>query len=139
MDETLKPLVERAFGMASALEANAAIAEARDALHGARPTSYEVLVKDGQGLAELAAAVLPRLVYHLDSLGARPPQWGEVFLSLFVGEHLHFIHVAEAMPLLLETQGLAAHEALVRFGAFDRRRTEGASSPLLLGAGPPRE
>jgi hypothetical protein len=143
MDPTLLPLVDLAFGMAEAIQANAAIAEARDAHPGARPTSYEVVVADGQGLAALAEAVLPRLLYHLDSLGARPPHWGEVFLSLFIGHQLHFVQASDAMPLLLAARGLTAAEALQRFGAGGRtpKAAEPAAggSPLLLGPGPAKE
>lgn len=142
MDASLQPLLERAFGVADAAMANAAIAEARDAAGTDRPTSYEVLVRDGQSLADVAAAVVPRLVYHLESLGARPPRWGEVFLSLFVGERLHFVHAAEAMPVLLAALKLTAEEALARFGTGElRHRVElkGESKPLLLGTGPSNE
>ncbi len=128
MDPTLRPLVDLAFGMAEATNANAAIAEARAAHPGARPTSYEVVVAEGQNLAALAEAVLPRLIYHLDSLGARPPHWGEVFLSLFIGSQLHFVQASDALPLLLAARGLPVAGALALTGA-PGLHVEAASAP----------
>jgi hypothetical protein len=145
---SLQPLLDRAFGLAPAVEANRAIAEARDAMGTAKPVSYEVLVGGAEALAVLAARLVPRLVYHLESLGARPPGWGEVFLSLFVGERLHFVRVAEAMPLLLAPLGLSGEEALARFGTGELRvavqlatppAPAAARPPLLLGTGPKGE
>ncbi len=148
MDATLQPLLDRAFGVAPAVDANRAISEARESQPGEKPASYEVVVKEGQSLPALAAALLPKLVYHLESIGAHPPGCGDVFLSLFVGERLHFVRASEALPLLLEAAQLTAEQAVARFGTGELRRVfrpgedaveSSPKPPLLLGAGPQGE
>lgn len=122
MDATLQPLLARAFHRAAAPNANAAIDEARKRAGVEEPFSYEVLVPEGATLAELAAKILPRLVYHLDSRGARAPAFEGVFLSLFIGGELVFVHVRDAMPLLAEAVQLSLEELVERYGTGELRR-----------------
>jgi len=122
MNASLQPLLDQAFHRAAANQANAAIAEAREHAGGQEPFSYEVLVKGDSSLGELAGQVLPRLVYHLESRGAHLPGCEGVFLSLFVGDSLHFIHARDAMPLFAQAVNLSFEQLSERYGTGELRR-----------------
>jgi GNAT superfamily N-acetyltransferase len=74
----LAPLLEKAFDRAPAAEANAAIGRARAGL-GEQVRSFEVVVAPDAGREWLGQKLLPRLVYHLESLGVRPPSYPGIF------------------------------------------------------------
>jgi len=122
MHPTLDPLWTLAFHRAPASDANEAIAAARAEAGGDAPFSYEVVVGADQTLPELAAQVLPRLVYHLESRGAHLPACEGVFLTLFAGESLAFVHARDALPLLADAVGLTPAELSARFGTGELRR-----------------
>ncbi len=122
MNPSLKPLFDRSFHRAAAKEANAAIQDARERAGAEEPFSYELVVSSERTLAELAADVLPRLVYHLDSRGARAPDFEGLFLSLFVDEDLIFVHARDAMPLFSQAVGLSLEELAERYGTGELRR-----------------
>jgi hypothetical protein len=77
---------------------------------------------DEPSLAELAAKVLPKLVYHLESRGAHLPGCEGVFLSIFAGETLYFVHARDALPLLSQAVNLTFEELVERYGTGELRR-----------------
>src|SRR5438477_9212821 len=91
MEEKLRQLLQDAFGEAAARDANAAIARARRG-----PTPRAIAADDGPGLrlyeiiltgfAAFASDLLPKLVYHLESIGAHLPDCRGVLIAAFVGE-----------------------------------------------------
>jgi hypothetical protein len=116
----LDPLLQRSFRTVNAREANQQIATVRheQAVGGEDAMSYEVVAEPKWALEELAERVLPKIVYFLDCRGARfPLQPGGIFVSLFVGEQLHFIHAGDFVEALAKVRGLSADEAVERFGA----------------------
>jgi hypothetical protein len=133
MHPSLQPLQDRAFHRAAAPEANAAIARARELAGSDEPHSYEVVVGAQETLAELAQRVLPRLVYHLESRGARAPEFAEIFFSLFAGDALLFVHARDAMPLLADAVHLSQEQLVERFGTGELRRA------MQPGEAPPPE
>jgi len=122
MDPSLKPLLDRSFHRAAAQEANAAIQDARERAGAEEPFSYELVVNGEPTLGELATEILPRLVYHLESRGARAPAYEGIFLSLFVGADLIFVHARDAMPMLADAVGLSLEELAERYGTGELRR-----------------
>jgi len=115
----LEELLGRAFGKVPAGEANDAIARVREerGAGGRDALSYEAVVPEGKGLAHLAEAVLPRLVYFLDCRGARLPDASGVFVSLFAGESLYFIAPADFFDVLVRATGLSCDQMVSRWGA----------------------
>ncbi len=116
----LDPLFERAFARAAVTEANAAIARAREQ-QGERSRSFEVVVPPGAGFAWLAAEVLPRFVYHAESLGIRPPKYPGIFFSFFVAQELVFVPAAEVMARAAEELKLTHEEMYRRWGTGEAR------------------
>ena len=70
---------------------------AEQGLGGQDAVSYELVAEPQWALADLAERVLPKLVYFLDCRGARLPLGpGGIFVSLFVGDSLHFVRRASS-------------------------------------------
>lgn len=114
----LDPLLTRAFETSPAMEANAAMARLRDTRGGDLPAlSYEAVIPAGASLAQLAEALLPRLVYFLDCRGAPLPRAPGVFISLFHGDRLFFFEVHEVLEVLGAAAGATMDELIDRFGA----------------------
>jgi hypothetical protein len=59
---------------------------------------------------------MPRLVDYLESQGSRLPQCAGVFLPVFCGDTLHFIHARDALALLSQWSGLSFDELRTRYG-----------------------
>lgn len=115
----LQQLFDAAFDKAPASEANVAIFRVRDEMTerlGAQAWSYEVLLPAQGGADYLVQHTLPRLIYFLNSRGSAIG--GEIFLSLFAGDDLHFIAVPDALPILSDWSGLSLEE-------MNRRWAEG--------------
>jgi hypothetical protein len=102
-----------AFDKAPAAEANSAIARIRDERE---ERSYEFVLPDSDVRAFLLERLLPKLVDHLESVGAKLPGCGGVFLSVFAGDTLHFIPARDAIRLLSEWSGLSLEELKRRYG-----------------------
>ncbi|HEX8439889.1 STAUR_1299 family protein [Archangium sp.] len=117
MDAT-DELLRLAFDRAPAAEANEAIsrmrAQAGDDISGA--ISYELVLPAGDVRAHLLDYVLPRLVNYLESSGAKLPHCGGVFLSVFAGDTLHFLHARDVMALLSRWSGLSMDELKQQYG-----------------------
>jgi hypothetical protein len=103
-----------AFAQAPAAEANQAIARTREEQGDLK--SYELILPADQVRAFLLERTLPKLVDYLESVGAKLPGCGGVFLSVFAGDTLHFIHARDAMQLLSEWSGLPLPELKRRYG-----------------------
>ena len=103
-----------AFAQAPAAEANQAIARTREEQGDLK--SYELVLPTDQVRTFLLERTLPRLVDFLESTGAKLPGCGGVFLSVFAGDTLHFIHARDAIQLLSEWSGLSLQELKRRYG-----------------------
>lgn len=118
MDTDAAELLRLSFDQAPAALANSAIHRVRDVVGGeaSLAISYELLMPDGNVRPWLLNTVLPRLVDYLESRGARLPRCPGVFLSVFNGDTLHFIHARDAMALLSQWSGLSFDELRTRYG-----------------------
>jgi hypothetical protein len=103
-----------AFAQAPAAEANQAIARTREEQGDLR--SYELVLPADHVRTFLLERTLPKLVDYLESVGAKLPGCGGVFLSVFAGDTLHFIHARDAMQHLSEWSGLSLEELKRRYG-----------------------
>jgi hypothetical protein len=140
VDDRLRELLSVAFRTVAARDANAAIAQAREeaakagAAHarplrddeGAVPLarSYEIVLPDGATFARFAAETLPRLVYHLDSVGARPPVCKGMVLAVFEGDRLHFLRAAEALASAARLADTSVDELFRRHGTGESRTAQ---------------
>ncbi|WNG36387.1 hypothetical protein F0U61_23945 [Archangium violaceum] len=118
MDAAADELLRLAFDRAPALEANQAIARIRDQegdeLSGS--TSYELVLPAENVRSYLLDYTLPRLVDYLESSGAKLPHCGGVFLSVFAGDTLYFLHAKDVVELLSRWSGLSMAELKTRYG-----------------------
>lgn len=121
MDESLRPLLDAAFLRGPALEANAKVRQAREEFGGESARGYEVVVPPDGSAGWFCESVLPRLVYHMESLGSRPPQAAGFFLSLFVGEEVVFVRARDAFRFAAEVTGLTSDQMLARWGTQELR------------------
>ena len=132
MDEKIRELLQDAFSEAAARDANVAIARARrpDGDDEASPSlrSYEIILS---GFGAFANDLLPKLVYHLESIGAHLPECRGVLIAAFVGERLHFVHAKAFVARACAMLGVSADELVRRHGTGERR-TAVRSDPLLL-------
>jgi hypothetical protein len=118
MDPSAAEFLGPAFAHAPASEANSAIARVREEqdAEGGGALSYE-LVLPQEGVREhLVGRVLPRLVDYLESVRAKLPDCPGVFLSVFAGDTLHFLHARDAIACLSRWSGLSSDELRTRFG-----------------------
>jgi hypothetical protein len=105
MDQRLEKLLGAAYLQVPAQEANEAIARERVRDGEARPLrSYEMVLTTFEAFER---DLLPKLVYHLESIGAHLPECGGVLIAAFAGERLYFLRaralVASACALLAVT------------------------------------
>jgi len=136
MEEKLRQLLQDAFGEAAARDANVAISRARRG-----PTPRAIAADDGPGLrlyeiiltgfAAFASDLLPKLVYHLESIGAHLPDCRGVLIAAFVGERLHFVEAKAFIARACDILGITSDELVRRHGTGERR-TAVRSDPLLL-------
>ncbi|HCF56590.1 MAG TPA: hypothetical protein DFS52_01165 [Myxococcales bacterium] len=135
MTDTLRPLLTLAFDRGPAHQANARIQAAREKVEAsgaAQARSYELVVPPEATLAWLAQEVLPRLVYHLDSLGLRPPAVPGLFVSLFVGDEVFFVHGGDLLQFASRALGLTFDEMERRWGTGELRGPVTSGPPLAL-------
>jgi hypothetical protein len=136
--DLFQPLLDLAFERASALEANARIADLRERLGGAAPArSYEVVLPERSSLGWLSESLLPRLVYFLESVGARPPQAPGFFVSMFSGQELYFLHVNDVFAFASSALNLSLEDMLDRWGTHEVERPPARPSPPPLLPGLP--
>ena len=132
MDEKLRELLALAFRTDPALEANTAIdaARAAESIDGEPARSYELAVPEGATFDWLLGSALPKLVYHLESVRARPPAFNGMVLSLFAGENLLFVHAEDFLPAAARLAGTTIEDLYARFGTGERRTSVSPSAPL---------
>lgn len=136
MAMNVQNLLARAFARAPAHEANAGIQRAREEV-GENARSYEVVAAPDCGEEWLKTELLPRLVYHLESLGIRPPGYAGLFLSLFVGDELYFVHAQDAMAFAGAALSLTADEMYALWGTHELREpVRPAEDQPMLGLPP---
>lgn len=102
MDERLEKLLEAAHRQVPAQQANEAIASERVRNGEARPQrAYELVLTTFEAFAQ---DLLPKLVYHLESIGAHLPECTGVVVAAFAGDRLYFVQaralVSSACALL---------------------------------------
>jgi hypothetical protein len=150
VDDRLSRLLELAYRTVPAAEANRAISEAREeaagggaaasrplrAQEGALPLarSYELVIDPDAPWDRFASEVLPRLVYHLESVGAHPPSCKGVVVAAFEGDRLHFLRAGEMIARAAELSGTSVAELFRRHGTGESR-TATAGPPLALPPG----
>ena len=152
MDDALRTLIGLAWKTVPAREANEAIARARRAaaageeeFYGRTGSSaaadddgaalaraYELLLPPDATLASFAQAQLPRLIYHLESLGAHLPHAGGVVLCIFEGERLHFLHTGEFVTAAAQALGTTIDELVEKHGTGESRTAAPLKGPPLL-------
>lgn len=136
VEEKVRELVQDAFSEAAARDANAAISRVRRERAGGDPAddeaptlrSYEIVLT---GFDAFARELLPKLVYHLESIGAHLPDCRGVVISAFAGERLYFIEAEKFLSRACRMLGVSADELVRRHGTGERR-TAVRSEPLLL-------
>ena len=136
MEDRLRELLSPAFREVPAREANLAIARARREKAGGDPDdddaptlrSYEMVLTSWESFAR---DLLPKLVYHLESVGAHLPQCKGVLISAFLGERLYFIEAREFVARACSLAGVSAEQLVARHGTGESR-TAVRGPPLLL-------
>ncbi|HUJ29106.1 MAG TPA: STAUR_1299 family protein [Myxococcales bacterium] len=137
MGDKLRELLQPAFREVPAREANQAIARARREKGGGDPDdedapalrSYEVILNSWQAFAE---EQLPKLVYHLESVGAHLPQCKGVIISAFLGERLFFVEARELVAKACALLSVSPDELVAKYGTGERRTAVREGEPLLL-------
>ena len=143
-------LLDLAYRTVPAAEANRAISEAREeaaaagaaasrpprAQDGSLPLarSYELVIDSDEPWDRFASEVLPRLVYHLESVGAHPPSCKGIVVAAFVGDRLHFLRAGEMIARAAELSGIPVAE-LFRLHGTGESRTAATGQPLALPPG----
>jgi hypothetical protein len=117
MDDAVAAVLARSFHRVRAQEANEAMARMR-VEHGVDgpATSYELILPPQGGAQHLVDRVLPRLVYFLECRGSRLPHCAGVFVSIFAGEELYFVHAADLVEELSRLSGLSLEEMVQKYG-----------------------
>ncbi|MCI0570000.1 MAG: hypothetical protein L0Y66_04550 [Myxococcaceae bacterium] len=117
MDATAE-LLGLAFAKSPAVEANEAISRVREeqSAEQSGATSYELVLPSEDVRAFLLERTLPRLVDYLESTRAKLPDCAGVFLSVFSGDTLYFIHARDAVAMLSQWSGLSMDELRRRYG-----------------------
>lgn len=136
MEEKLRELLQDAFAESPAVDANAAIARTRRERAGGDPAdeqapalrAYEMVLTGFDGFAR---DLLPRLVYHLESIGAHLPECRGVLIAAFAGDRLHFVDAQAFLSRAARMLGVSSDELVRRYGTGERR-TAMSSEPLLL-------
>jgi hypothetical protein len=135
MSDRLDELLRPAFREVPAREANAAIARARreraggdpDDADGRAQRSYEMVLTTFEAFA---TELLPKLVYHLESVGARLPDCRGVIISAFRGERLFFLEAKDLVARACSMLGVTAQQLVDLHGTGEERRPR--QEPLLL-------
>jgi hypothetical protein len=152
MDDRLRQLLEPAFREVPAREANAAIARARreraegraggagSAGDGRSANARSIDDEDGPSLRSyemvlssfdlFAREQLPKLVYHLESVGAHLPECRGVIVSAFVGERLFFLDAKDLVARACSLLGVTPEMLVDLHGTGERQTAQ--REPLLL-------
>ena len=120
MDPRLIQLLGPAYLTVAAQDANEAIAQERQRLgDDARPLrSYELVLTTFEAFAR---DLLPKLVYHLESIGAHLPRAGGVLIAAFLGEQLYFLEAQSFIASACELLELTPEALVVLHGTGESR------------------
>jgi hypothetical protein len=126
MEERLRELLEPAFREVPAREANAAIARARREKAGGNPNdedapamrSYEVVLTTWDAFVR---DLLPKMVYHLESVRAPLPECRGVIVSAFAGDRLFFVEAREFIAGVCRMLGVTPGQLVRRHGTGESR------------------
>ena len=138
MEDRLRELLQDAFRQVPGHEANQAIARARREAAGSAPDdedapavrSYEMILTT---FAAFASELVPKLVYHLESVGAHLPECGGVIIAAFEGDRLHFVRARELVARACRMLGVTPEDLVRRHGTGERRTAVGSEALLLPG------
>jgi hypothetical protein len=152
MEDRLGELLQPAFREVPAQEANAAIARARRERAGGRADGGAGLAGDGRSadarsidddgpslrsyemvlttFEVFARELLPKLVYHLESVGAHLPECRGVIISAFAGERLFFLDAKDLIARACRLLGVTPEMLVDLHGTGERRTAH--EEPLLL-------
>jgi hypothetical protein len=64
---------------------------------------------------------LPKLVYHLESIGSHLPGCSGVFIAAFNGDELRFVHARDLLAEAGRMLGLSAEQLVERYGTGESR------------------
>jgi hypothetical protein len=120
MDPRLLQLLGPAYLEVPAREANEAIARERlRSGDDSRPLrTYELVLTTFEAFAR---DLLPKLVYHLESIGAHLPECGGVIIAAFLGEQLYFLEAQALIASACEQLQLTSEALVVLHGTHERR------------------
>jgi hypothetical protein len=121
MEDRFRELLEPAFREVPAREANTAIARARREKAGGDPDdedapahrSYEMVLTSWEAFVR---DLLPKLVYHLESVRAQLPECKGVIISAFLGERLYFVEAEQFVRRVCRMLGVTPHQLVSRHG-----------------------
>jgi len=138
MEDRLRELLQDAFAEVPAREANAAIARARRERAGGNPEdeqgpmlrSYELVLT---GFEAFARDLLPKMVYHLESIGAHLPSCRGVLVAAFAGDRLYFVDAEALVARASRMLAVSSDELVRRHGTGERRSAITSEPPLLPG------
>jgi len=155
MDDALKRIIGLSWRTVPAIEANEAILRARratamgeeamsrgqleagasaaqeneDDADAPMARAYEIALPAGATLETFARDQLPKLVYHLESIGAHLPRAGGVVICLFSSNELHFIQAGELIGAVCTELKLSPSELSERYGTHELRTAIRADAP----------
>ena len=133
MDRRFAELLALAFRVEPAASANAVIAEMRDAdVEGEPVRTYELVLPADPTLEWLQAGPLERLVYHLESVRARPPGFGGIVVAAFSGDRLLLLRAADFLPAVARLLGLTVDQLFARHGTRELRTAVREGPPAVL-------
>ncbi|HEX4384294.1 MAG TPA: STAUR_1299 family protein [Myxococcales bacterium] len=120
MDPRLLQLLGPAYLRVPAQGANEAIARERlRSGDDSRPLrSYELVLTTFEAFTR---DLLPKLVYHLESIGAHLPQAGGVLIAAFLGEQLYFLEAHDFIASACELMGLTPEALVILHGTGESR------------------
>lgn len=115
----LTQVLERAFHRGEARDANREISAQREqhGVGGTDAVSYEVVLDPQASLRQVFEQVMPKLVYFLDCRGLKLDATSGVFMSVFVGETLYFVHASDFIAAVAPSSGLSLDELVRKYGA----------------------
>jgi hypothetical protein len=114
--------IERARRATASVEGSSAWDEADEEASDAPPArSYELLLAPDATFEEFTTRHLPKLVYHLESIGSHLPRAPGVVVCLFVGESLHFLQAGELLAAVCAELGIPVQELSRRHGTGELR------------------
>ncbi len=148
MEDRLHKLLQPSLGTALAVNANEAIGRVRREQGGGDPAdpdaplarSYELVLSSWDAFEH---ETLPRLVYHLESIGAHLPRCGDVVVAAFDGDTLRFVLARDLIQQASQALGVHPLDLAEQHGTGESRTAQRAT-PLLLtgpdvpGGGPPQ-